>query len=169
MRENTGNAIPSNGQIQTPIHELVLHKRKVIRDERGAVLHMLRNDSPSFDGEFGEIYFSKIRQGVTKGWKFHREIHQNFVVPVGEVEFEFYDFRKHSPTQGAEYSVRLSEENYWLISVPNQIWYAFRGLAQEESLIANFTSAPHRVEESLVRPYSGNVQKDLQDALEPLR
>ena len=30
-----------------------------IADERGAVLHMLRNDSPRFE-RFGELYFSMV-------------------------------------------------------------------------------------------------------------
>ena len=35
---------------------------KIIADDRGSVMHMMRNDSKVFD-KFGEIYFSTIFKG----------------------------------------------------------------------------------------------------------
>ncbi len=36
-----------------------------IADNRGAVLHMMRNDSELYE-KFGEVYFSEILPGVVK-------------------------------------------------------------------------------------------------------
>ena len=48
------------------IDGVVITPLKQIRDERGAVLHMLRTDAPHFAG-FGEVYFSVVNPGVIKG------------------------------------------------------------------------------------------------------
>ena len=40
-----------------------------IPDERGAVLHMLRSDSPGFE-RFGEIYFSMVYPDAIKACSF---------------------------------------------------------------------------------------------------
>jgi dTDP-4-dehydrorhamnose 3,5-epimerase len=136
------------------IDGLKVLKKRVIRDERGAVLHMLRNDSEQFKDDFGEIYFSKIVPGITKGWKTHLEMTQRFVVPVGEVLFCFYDSRTESPTYKKSYLISLSEANYKLIVVPTNIAYAFRGTGETESLIANCASIPHNSEETILMPLS---------------
>ena len=55
------------------IDGVVLTPLKQIFDERGKVMHMLRQDSPSFQ-HFGEIYFSCTYPGVVKAWHLHREM-----------------------------------------------------------------------------------------------
>ena len=52
---------------------------RVIADDRGAVLHMVRADAPGFAG-FGEVYFSELRPGVTKGWKLHLRMTQRLAI-----------------------------------------------------------------------------------------
>ena len=52
------------------INDVIITKLTKIPDERGTILHMLRNDSPHFD-KFGEIYFSTAYPGVIKGWHEH--------------------------------------------------------------------------------------------------
>ena len=44
---------------------------KIISDDRGSVMHMMRNDSDVFD-KFGEIYFSTIFKGKIKAWHLHK-------------------------------------------------------------------------------------------------
>ena len=70
-----------------------------IPDERGAVLHMLREDDEHFE-RFGEIYFSTVYPGVVKGWHLHREMTLNYAVPMGMVKLVCYDDREGSPTRG---------------------------------------------------------------------
>ena len=41
------------------IHDVKITQIKIISDERGKVMHMLREDSDIFE-KFGEIYFSTI-------------------------------------------------------------------------------------------------------------
>lgn len=113
-----------------------------IRDGRGAVLHMLRADSPTFEG-FGEVYFSQVKPGVVKAWKRHRRMVQNLAVPVGAIRLVIYDDRPESATCGRVQEIVAGADDYCLVRIPPMVWYGFRGLADGDSLIANCATLPH--------------------------
>jgi dTDP-4-dehydrorhamnose 3,5-epimerase len=115
---------------------------RVIADDRGEVLHMLRRDSPLFAG-FGEIYFSSIRCGLVKGWKRHHRMILNLAVPVGRVRFVLFDEREDSASRGQIQEIVAGHDDYKLIVIPPGIWTAFQGLATGFSLLANCASIPH--------------------------
>lgn len=117
---------------------------RVTSDDLGAVMHMLRADSPGFEG-FGEIYFSVVRSGAIKAWKRHHRMVQNFAVPVGAIRLVIYDSREDSPTRGAIKEVRtgLALDRYELVRIPPMVWYGFQGLGTGDSLIANCASIAH--------------------------
>ena len=58
------------------IDDVVLTELKQFSDERGTLLHMLRNDDPIFT-TFGECYFSEVLPGAVKAWKLHHNQTQN--------------------------------------------------------------------------------------------
>jgi len=70
-----------------------------ILDERGKVMHMLRNNDAHFQS-FGEIYFSCVYPGAIKAWHLHKEMTLNYAVPHGEIKLVLYDNREESGTQG---------------------------------------------------------------------
>ena len=49
------------------IYDVKITPLKIISDNRGKVMHMLRTDSQVFE-KFGEIYFSTIYHQSIKGW-----------------------------------------------------------------------------------------------------
>lgn len=124
---------------------------KVISDERGAVLHMMKSVEPEFT-QFGEVYFSKTNPGVIKGWKCHKLQTQNFTVPVGRLRIVLFDNRADSSTKGKVQEVELSPENYQRLRIPPMIWYSFGTIGNEVAMIANFTDIPHDPNESSVLP-----------------
>jgi len=129
---------------------------KFISDDRGAVLHFLRSDSPSYKN-FGEAYFSLINEFVVKGWKRHKILYQNLCVPHGVVKFVIYDNREESLTKGNIQEVVLdSKENYNLLSLPAGLWYSFKCLCNNYALIANIIDVPHSPEESETLPLINN-------------
>src|SRR5689334_14542491 len=90
---------------------------RVIADTRGAVLHMLRADSPGFE-RFGEIYFSEVSSGSIKAWKRHRRMTQRLAVPIGRIRLVIHDDREHSPTAGAVQVIDLGRpEAYRLVVI----------------------------------------------------
>lgn len=125
---------------------------KEIRDERGAVLHMLRNDSPEFT-TFGECYFSEVFPKAIKAWKQHSVQTQNISVPVGRIRFVLFDNRPHLSEDILEKFELGRPDNYQRITVPPGIWYGFSCIGNESALLVNCADLPHTPGESIVLPY----------------
>ena len=120
---------------------------KVFRDDRGAVLRMLRIDDPHFAG-FGEVYFSIVRPGVVKGWKRHREMTMALSVPCGKVLLVLYDDRPGSVTCGSIQQIVLSPEEHRVVVIPPMLWNGFMGLGGGDSVVTNCASILHRPDEA---------------------
>ena len=131
------------------IHDVKITTLKIISDNRGKVMHMLRSDSSIFKN-FGEIYFSTIYTNLIKGWHLHKEATLNYACVKGKVKLVLFDDRDSSPTRGKLYELILSPENYFLVTVPPNIWNGFKGLDKSESIIANGLTLPHN-EKEMVR------------------
>ena len=124
---------------------------KVIKDNRGKVMHMLRKDSPVFSS-FGEVYFSTINYHSIKAWHLHKEATLNYCCIKGRVNLVLYDDRKNSPTKGVYQDLILDPNDHKLITIPNNIWNGFKGLDKSESIIANCLTIPHN-EKEMVRKH----------------
>ncbi len=124
------------------IHDLQVTPLRRIPDERGAVLHMLREDSAAFE-RFGEVYFSLIYPGVVKGWHLHKRMTLNYAVPVGMVKLVCFDDRPGSPTRGAVQELHLGELQYSLVTIPPLVWNGFKGEGAGAALVANCATITH--------------------------
>ncbi len=142
------------------IHDIKITPLKIIEDNRGKVMHMLRKDSSIFS-EFGEIYFSTIYFNAIKAWHLHKESYLNYACPVGEVRLVLFDDREKSKTKGMYQEITLGPKNYSLITIPPNIWNGFKGVDQNESVIANCLTIPHN-EKEMVRkdPFDKNFNYD---------
>lgn len=129
---------------------------KLLKDDRGAVMHMLRSDQPHFLS-VKEVYFSKVLHNVVKGWKRHKEIYQSMAVPEGMIRLVIYDDRENSPTKGAIKVIDFGEDNYILVRLPPMVWYSFQALSIGHAIIANCTTAPHDPNESEVLPLTSTL------------
>jgi dTDP-4-dehydrorhamnose 3,5-epimerase len=124
------------------------HPLRVVADERGAVLHMLRTEAPKF-ARVGEVYFSEVKPSAIKAWKLHLRMTQRLAVPVGQVRFVLYDRRPESPTRGNLREVVLGRpDNYGLLIIPPQVWYGFTNDGQQTALIANAPDLAHDPDEA---------------------
>ena len=130
------------------VQGVVIQDLRVISDDRGAVLHMMRCDSPLFT-RFGEIYFSEVNPGQVKAWKLHAEMTQRFAVPVGRLRFAIFDQRPDSGTFGNVMFVELGRPDaYRLLLIPPGLWYGFGNPAEGPSVLANCADLPHAPAES---------------------
>ncbi|CAM8378793.1 dTDP-4-dehydrorhamnose 3,5-epimerase family protein [Candidatus Methylopumilus planktonicus] len=132
-----------NGVILTPLRQIF--------DERGKVMHMLREDSPVFS-KFGEIYFSCTHPGVVKAWHLHKEMTLNYAVIFGEIKFVLFDDRLNSPTRGELQELFISPENYMLVTVPPLVWNGFKSVGTQTSIVANCSTLPHNPNELIRKP-----------------
>jgi len=135
------------------IDGVVLTPLRQIFDERGKVMHMLREDSPVFS-RFGEIYFSCTYPGVVKAWHLHKEMTLNYAVIYGEIKFVLFDDRLESPTRGEVQEFFISPENYSLVTVPPMIWNGFKCVGSKTAIVANCATLPHHPSEIERRPPS---------------
>lgn len=133
-------------------------------DERGKVMHMLRNDSPVFE-KFGEIYFSCTHPGAIKAWHMHKEMTLNYAVVQGTLKFVLFDDRADSPTQGELQEIYLSPEHYFLVTVPPLVWNGFKGIGTQTTIVANCATLPHDPDEIIRRdpfdsefPYNWGIE-----------
>ena len=131
------------------IHDIKITPLKIISDDRGKVMHMLRKDSAIFKS-FGEIYFSTIFENSIKAWHLHKDSTLNYVCVKGKVKLVLFDDRKNSSSKGNYQELILSPENYFLVTIPPNIWNGFKGLDKSESIIANCLTLPHD-EKEMVR------------------
>ena len=127
-----------SGMIQTPL--------KIISSIKGDVFQALKVGDPGFSG-FGDVYFSTVKLHSIKAWKRHRHMTLNLIVPVGSVLFGFVDERYDLSTAGDQFSIILSQEPYFRLTVPPGIWFGFKGLDAGLNLVANVANMPHDPEE----------------------
>ena len=122
------------------IEGIRVYPLKQIHDERGKVMHMMRNIL-MFE-KFGEIYFSITYPDVVKAWHLHKKMTLNYAVISGALKFVFYDERKSSPTFGEIDEIFISPDNYSLITVPPNIWNGFKAVGPEISVLATVQQFP---------------------------
>ena len=137
------------------IEGVLINKLKQIPDDRGAIYHMLRRDSPHFI-EFGEIYFSIAFPGIIKGWHEHTKQIQNYAVIDGKIKLVLYDNRSNSKTHKTINEIYLGEENYSLVTIPTGIITAYKCISKKNSILANCSTLPHDPKEMTNYDFKGD-------------
>lgn len=122
-----------------------------IKGDAGDIFHIMRKDTPGFK-QFGEVYISTVKQGSVKGWKRHREMTLNIVVPAGAIRFVLYNEKDKTLMD-----VVLSPDNYQRLTVLPGTWMAFRGEGPEESFLVNFADITHDPSEAESMPLDNSM------------
>ena len=134
------------------IEGVIVHPLRQIIDNRGAILHMMRNDSELYE-KFGEVYFSEIFPGIVKAWRMQTEKTQNLAVPINKIRLVIYDSRPNSITRGNIKEYKIGRPHHYnLIHIPPMLWYGFQALGDQTALIANCSDQPHNPEEKELLP-----------------
>ena len=116
---------------------------KIIKLSSGNIMHALKKDELN-NQIFGEAYFSKIKSGKVKAWKYHLKMTLNLVVPHGKVKFVFY-----SQKENIFKVIKIGEKHYSRLTVPPKLWFGFKGISRFESIILNLTNITHDPKEIL--------------------
>ena len=117
--------------------KIKVKKLKKFNLEEGDVYHALKASESEYYG-FKEAYFSTIKNNKIKAWKRHYKMTMNLIVPIGEVQFIFYDENKNLLK-----NLMIGEENYSRITVPPMIWFGFKGVSLNTSYILNISNEIH--------------------------
>lgn len=122
---------------------VTLHPLKHIVVPKGDIYHVMKSTDEGYCG-FGEVYFSQIERGKTKGWKRHNRMTLNLVVPIGAVKFVVYDDREGSVTRGKFSEIILSpKSNYQRLTIAPGLWMAFYGEGEGTSMLMDIIPEPH--------------------------
>lgn len=111
-------------------------KLKVIPDERGRLMEVLRNDDEMYE-KFGQVYVTTAYPGVVKGWHYHKVQSDNMCVVKGMMKIVLYDSRKDSPTRGEVDEFFVGTHNPVLIHIPPFVYHGFKCIGTEESIVIN--------------------------------
>jgi len=134
--------------------------KRVIPDERGAILHMLKSGDPEFSA-FGEIYFSCGYPGVVKAWHIHKEMTLNNFCVVGMLKLVLYDDREGSPTRGALTEIFMGEQNRLLVKIPPGITNGYKAFGDKMAILANCATLPHDPRELIyIDPFDNEIPYD---------
>ena len=135
---------------------------KVIPDERGRVMEMLRRDDELFI-KFGQVYYTTAYPGIVKGWHYHKKQIDNFVVVKGMAKVVLYDRREDSSTQGEINEFFMGEHNPILIQIPAGVLHGFKCIGETETIVINITTESYSCDnpdEYRVDPKDNNVPYD---------
>jgi dTDP-4-dehydrorhamnose 3,5-epimerase len=124
----------------------------IVPTDGGNVLHgYLKNNPDKID--IHEVYFSTINKDQIRGWKMHKKMTVNLMVPIGKVKIHIVQESKDS-FEYHRYEEILSQSPYFRLSISPGIWFAFEGISISESLICNIADLPHDPEEVLRKDFS---------------
>jgi len=135
---------------------------RVIPDERGRLMEILRADDELFE-KFGQVYMTTAYPGVVKAWHYHKLQTDNIAVLKGMVKLVLYDPRKDSPTRGEVNEFFLGEHNPQLVQIPKLVLHGFKCVGVEEAIVINCPTEVYRYDtpdEFRLDPFSPEVPYD---------
>ena len=143
--------------LNSDIEGVIIEKRDRIADERGTILHGVRNDQ--LKNSFGEVYFKKLYKGVINGWHTHETLYLNYLCIYGMVKLVLYDMRKNSPTYGVVKEIFIGDDNHCMVHIPPGVANGSKGMSDPFSIMCNVCSEPHNPNIKYLRidPHSGEI------------
>jgi dTDP-4-dehydrorhamnose 3,5-epimerase len=121
-------------------------KLRVIPDERGWLMEILRADDEIFE-KFGQVYLTTAYPGVVKAWHYHKKQTDNFTCIRGMMKVALYDAREESSTYKEINEFFVGEKNPILISVPPGVYHGFKAIGTETAYFLSIPSLPYNYEE----------------------
>ena len=121
-------------------------KLRVIPDERGWLMEILRADDEIFE-KFGQVYVTTAYPNVVKAWHYHKKQTDNFTCIKGMMKVALYDAREDYPTYKEVNEFFVGEKNPMLISVPPGVYHGFKAIGTETAYFLSIPTLPYNYEE----------------------
>jgi dTDP-4-dehydrorhamnose 3,5-epimerase len=141
------------------IHGVHVKPLKIIADERGYLMEMMRADDPFFQ-KFGQSYVSVAFPGVVKGWHFHKVQTDHFVIVKGMMKVVLYDAREDSPTKGLINEFFMGEKNPILVTIPPGVVHGMKGIGTEPAMLVNVPTEMYKYDqpdEFRIDPHTNDI------------
>lgn len=144
------------------IDGVVVQPLRVIPDERGRLMEIMRCDDPFFSG-FGQVYLSTVYPGVVKAWHYHKVQDDRFTCVRGMVKAVLYDDREGSATRGLLNEFYVGEYKPALIVIPAGVFHGWKCISEYEAYVINVPSEPYNrsdPDEYRTDPHEGGIPYD---------
>ena len=128
------------------IDGVIVKKLKVIPDERGRLMEIMRADDEFFEN-FGQVYLTTAYPGVVKGWHYHKKQADNMAVIKGMMKIVLYDSRKKSKTCGKINEIFAGIHNPVLVHIPAFVFHGFKCISEKEALVINIPTEVYNYKE----------------------
>jgi len=146
----------------TMIDGVKIKKLRVIPDERGRLMEILRSDDEFFT-QFGQVYMTTAYPGVVKAWHYHKVQSDNMAVIRGMMKIVLYDSRRESKTFGEVNEFFAGEHNPVLIHIRPLVFHGFKCISTEEAVVINVPTEAYRYrepDEYRVDPHTKDIPYD---------
>ncbi|GAB4316769.1 MAG: dTDP-4-dehydrorhamnose 3,5-epimerase family protein [Candidatus Sumerlaeia bacterium] len=110
---------------------------RLLPDERGRLMEMLRSDDKEFFIKFGQAYMTTAYPGVVKAWHYHKHQIDNFIVVHGMMKVVLYDAREGSPSKGEVNEFFMGVHNPSILQIPNGVYHGFKCISETEAICVN--------------------------------
>src|SRR3989338_7487807 len=137
-------------------------KLKVIPDERGRLMEILRRDDDIFK-KFGQLYMTTAKHGVVKAWHYHKKQDDNFTCICGRMRLVLYDARKKSPSYKEINEFVVSLDDPMLVVIPKRVYHGFKCISQDEAVVINVPTRAYDYkspDEYRIDPYDNDISYD---------
>ena len=144
------------------IDSVKIKKLKVIPDDRGRLMEMLRCDDEFFT-KFGQVYMTTAYPGVVKGWHYHKIQSDNMTVVKCMMKLVLYDGRENSKTYKEINEFFIGEHNPCLVHIPAGVLHGFKCIGETEAICVNVPTEPYiyeKPDEYRVDPYENEIPYD---------
>jgi len=135
---------------------------RVIPDERGRVMEILRADDDLFS-KFGQVYITTTYPHVVKAWHYHKVQTDHIAAIQGMIKLVLYDPREDSPTKGEINEFFIGVNHPLLVQVPKGIYHGWKCISEEEAIVVNIPTEVyvyHEPDEHRRPPHGSDVPYD---------
>jgi dTDP-4-dehydrorhamnose 3,5-epimerase len=144
------------------IDDVKTKRLKVIPDERGRLMEILRADDPLFL-RFGQVYMTTTYPGVVKAWHKHEKQTDNLACVQGMIKLALYDPREKSPTFKEINQFYIGVHNPLLVQIPAGVYHGWMCVGEEEAIVINIPTEVYNYEhpdEQRLDPYENDIPYD---------
>jgi dTDP-4-dehydrorhamnose 3,5-epimerase len=137
-------------------------KLKIIPDDRGRLMEILRSDDKIFK-KFGQVYMTTAYPGVVKAWHWHALQEDNFTCVQGKMRLAIYDARKNSPTHGEINDFIIGPDDPMLVTIPRMVYHGFKCVSDFEAIVINTVTLPYnckKPDEYRIDAYDNDIKYD---------
>ncbi|MCG3172322.1 MAG: hypothetical protein GMKNLPBB_00470 [Myxococcota bacterium] len=146
------------------IHDVIVKPLRVIPDERGRLMEILRVDDEQFPQfKFGQVYMTTQYPGVTKAWHYHLKQDDYMTCVHGMVKLVLYDDREESPTRGVIQEIFVGVHHPVLVYIPRRVYHGWKGVSEFEAIVVNTVTEVYdykNPDEFRVDPHTGGIPYD---------